>query len=254
MLALSSSLFSPFAVPLLLEDQICHEQDLKLNDPLMDFNHINDWNNFDSFGCVSPLDNNLHSAKHSSGTSSDPSTKKLNHNASERDRRKKLNSLCSTLQSLLPNIDNTKKLSIPATICQVLKYIPQLQSQVERLKLRKETLSSISNQSDSTHCTRQSNVLHPTGQSLPTVSARRIDDSQVVIHICTLKKNRSVFSEVLKIVEGDNLHILNASVITSSENSLFYTLHVQVNGTQRVECEVLSERILSLCKKEEFFP
>ncbi|KAF5191899.1 Transcription factor org2 [Thalictrum thalictroides] len=250
MLALSSSsLFSPFG---LLEDQICHEQDLKLNDPLLDFNHINEWNSFDSFvGCSSPpLDNNLHNAKHSSGTtSSDPSfNKKLNHNASERDRRKKLNSLCSTLQSLLPNIDNTKKLSIPSTICHVLKYIPQLQSQVERLKQRKETLLSISKQNDSsTHYTRQSSVLHSTGQSLPTVSARRIDDSQVVIHICTLKKNRSIFSEVLEIVEGDNnLHILNASVITSSENSLFYTLHVQVNGTQRVECEVLSEKILCL--------
>lgn len=33
--------------------------------------------------------------------------KKLNHNASERDRRKKINSLYSTLRSLLPSADQT---------------------------------------------------------------------------------------------------------------------------------------------------
>lgn len=37
----------------------------------------------------------------------DGTVKKLNHNASERDRRKVFNSLCSSLRSLLPATDHT---------------------------------------------------------------------------------------------------------------------------------------------------
>uniref|UniRef100_K7MY65 BHLH domain-containing protein n=1 Tax=Glycine max TaxID=3847 RepID=K7MY65_SOYBN len=56
--------------------------------------------------------------------------KKLSHNASERDRRKKVNNLVSSLRLLLPVEDQTKKMSIPATVSRVLKYIPELQHQM----------------------------------------------------------------------------------------------------------------------------
>lgn len=47
--------------------------------------------------------------------SSDPSlVKKLNHNASERDRRRKINGLYSSLRSLLPATDQTVSTSIAA--------------------------------------------------------------------------------------------------------------------------------------------
>lgn len=53
------------------------------------------------------VDQNLHT-KLTSINSGDPSmVKKLNHNASERDRRKKINILYSTLRSLLPGEDHT---------------------------------------------------------------------------------------------------------------------------------------------------
>lgn len=53
------------------------------------------------------VDQNL-DTKLTSINSGDPSmVKKLNHNASERDRRKKINILYSTLRSLLPGEDHT---------------------------------------------------------------------------------------------------------------------------------------------------
>ncbi|RZB47760.1 Transcription factor ORG2 [Glycine soja] len=66
--------------------------------------------------------------------------KKLSHNDSERDRRKKVNNLVSSLRLLLPVEDQTKKMSIPATVSRVLKYIPELQHQVQALNKKKEEL------------------------------------------------------------------------------------------------------------------
>ncbi|KVI03452.1 Achaete-scute transcription factor-related protein [Cynara cardunculus var. scolymus] len=69
--------------------------------------------------------------------------KKLNHNASERDRRKRVNDLYAFLRSLLPmSTAQKKKVSIPGTVSHALKYIAELQKEVERLIRKKEQLSS----------------------------------------------------------------------------------------------------------------
>ncbi|CAA6673643.1 unnamed protein product [Spirodela intermedia] len=75
-------------------------------------------------------------------TSEESSTmkRKQSHNAYERDRRKKMNSLYSSLRTLLPESDQSKKLSIPNTVSKVLEYVPDLQRQVERLARKKEEI------------------------------------------------------------------------------------------------------------------
>ncbi|KAK8513431.1 hypothetical protein V6N13_002175 [Hibiscus sabdariffa] len=88
-----------------------------------------------------PLDSQSPAAFFTQTSNFDPCmAKKLNHNASERHRRKKINSMYSSLRSLLPVADQTKKLSFPDTVSHALKYIPELQEQVERLVRKKEEL------------------------------------------------------------------------------------------------------------------
>ncbi|KAF2567929.1 hypothetical protein F2Q68_00023771, partial [Brassica cretica] len=75
--------------------------------------------------------------------------KKLNHNASERERRKKINTMFSSLRSCLPASDQSKKLSVSATVSHALNYIPELQEQVKQLIKKKDDLSfQISGQKD----------------------------------------------------------------------------------------------------------
>ncbi|RZC77651.1 hypothetical protein C5167_001867 [Papaver somniferum] len=191
--------------------------------------------------------------------------KKLNHNASERDRRKKLNNLYSSLRSLLPGSDHTKKLSIPVTVSKVVKYIPDLQKQVDKLIQRKEEiLASISKQQTASGGDQLNNnytirdsksrkVLAVKKQALPTVSANRVDDREVVIQICSLKVNIPLLSEVLLNLEREDFRVLNASAFDSSGDRVFYNLHLQVKDTQSLQCEVLNEKLLSLCGKEVFF-
>ncbi|KAI3844215.1 hypothetical protein MKX03_032286 [Papaver bracteatum] len=187
--------------------------------------------------------------------------KKLNHNASERDRRKKLNNLYSSLRSLLPGSDHTKKLSIPVTVSKVVKYIPDLQKQVDKLIQRKEEiLTSISKQQTASggdhlnnNCAirdgKSRKVLAVKKQSLPTVSANRVDEREVVIQICSLKVNIPLLSEVLLNLEREDFRVLNASAFDSSGDRVFYNLHLQVKDTQSLQCEVLNEKLLSLCGK-----
>ncbi|XP_068662842.1 transcription factor ORG2-like [Aristolochia californica] len=181
----------------------------------------------------------------------DPSTvKKLSHNANERDRRKKLNSLYASLRSLLPGSDQTKKLSIPTTVSRVLKYIPELQKQVELLTQRKEEiLSKMSRQGDKTHPSggkRGPTVV----SSFPTIVVSPIDDRELIVQIYTIDVKRSPLSKVLLNLEEEGLRVLNASAFAFLGDRVFYNLHLQVKGTPTMECGMLSEKLLSLYRSK----
>ncbi|KAK1578342.1 hypothetical protein Q3G72_029484 [Acer saccharum] len=216
------------------------------NNPI---NHQNNYlitQNFESlFSNFDPSDHQLH-------RSNATMVKKLYHNASERDRRKKVNTLYSSLRSLLPAADQTKKLSIPVTISRALKYISELEQQVENLIQKKEELLS-----------RKGDVIHHqekqrkrrVGSSLFSISVSRLSNNEVVIQISTYKLHKNPLSEILLHLEDDHGFLLmDASSFESSGARLFYTLHVdQLESTCRLECEVLSEKLLSIYVREKEF-
>ncbi|CBI30114.3 hypothetical protein VitviT2T_012724 [Vitis vinifera] len=245
MLAFSPPLFSTFGWP--WEDPISHEQNYiyQETEASESFLHLPS----------SEPQAELNYSTPSAAVSGNPTmVKKLNHNASERDRRKKINSLYSSLRSLLPAADQAKKLSIPSTVSRVLKYIPELQKQVERLIQKKEELlSKISRQGDIIHQEKQRKAT--LASSLSAVSANRLSDREIVVQISTFKVHESPLSEVLLNLEEDGLLVINASSFESFGGRVFYNLHLQVEGTHRMECEVLSEKLLSLCeKRRDAFP
>ncbi|WCJ34080.1 basic helix-loop-helix (bHLH) DNA-binding superfamily protein [Euphorbia peplus] len=205
-----------------------------------------------------PNDANLWCSQIQSGayTADSNMVKKLNHNASERDRRKMLNHLYSSLRSLLPASDQFKKLSIPATISQVLKYIPELQQQVERLSERKEKLiSNIHNQNQ--HKNKKLSTKQGTNQ--PLISATKLTETQIVIQISTLISNdvqKCLLSEILNLLEDEEgLSLISSSAFQSFLGRVFFTLHLQVEETHSSECEALCEKLVSLYEKSEvLFP
>ncbi|KAB2065767.1 hypothetical protein ES319_A09G113100v1 [Gossypium barbadense] len=178
--------------------------------------------------------------------------KKLNHNASERHRRKKVNSLFSSLRSLLPLADQMKKVSIPATVSEAVKYIPELQEQVERLVHKKEELLlRIFQQGGIKRC-RDGRC-----SSSATVSINRLSsDSEVVIQI-TLRKDRVQkiqLSEFLHILEEQQgLILLNATSFESfGAGMIFYNIHLQVEPKttyqlRESDIEALRGKLLALC-------
>ncbi|CAL1352234.1 unnamed protein product [Linum trigynum] len=199
--------------------------------------------------------------------------KKLNHNASERHRRKKINTLYSSLRSMLPPTDHhpTKKLSIPNTVSRVLKYIPELQQQVEALeRKKKELLSAISNdkQLDNNkqdgHVDQSPNIIlgdHHHRKNLDTtkksftsssssslmsssstVSTSWLGEQEVMVQISIAQNDNKSnvvphrtfpVSEVLLHLKETGLVLVNSSSFESCRGRVFYNLHLQVEGTRR---------------------
>ncbi|CAB4286416.1 unnamed protein product [Prunus armeniaca] len=235
MLALSPPLFSTTAWP--SEDLLSHDQNYFYRDSSID-------RSAESFLPSHQPQVDLDRSTTISGYSSvSTMAKKLNHNASERERRKKMNSLYSSLRSLLP-ADQGKKLSIPNTISHVLKYIPELQKQVEGLiQNREELLSRASKQEAVMHEEKQ--IKSTARSSLSAVSTYRLSDRAVAIQISTLKTHNNLLSEILLILEEEGLQVLNASSFQSSGGRVFYNIHLEVERADRLECENLSEKLMS---------
>ncbi|XP_022753683.1 transcription factor ORG2-like [Durio zibethinus] len=190
-------------------------------------------------------------------TSFDPCVvKKLNHNASERDRRKKVNTLYSSLSSLLPASDQMKKLSFPATVSRAMKYIPELQEQVERLAQKKEELLlRISQQGGLKRKSRIGRCLNATASI--SINRLRTDSDEVAIQISMEKvvHNKTQLAEMLHYLEQQGFLLLNATSFESFEGMVFYNIHLQLETTYELESDhdALSEKLLTFCvSKEEF--
>ncbi|XP_042474918.1 transcription factor bHLH100-like [Macadamia integrifolia] len=239
-----------------LDDPTVHKHKINvINEPFMSCNY-KDTGTSESFLCFPSSQLLIDHDGPTSTLSGDPEAfKKLNHNASERDRRKRLNGLYFTLQSLLPEGDRTKKLSIPATVSCALKYIPELQKHVQKLTHRKEDiLSSIYKQGDTIKLHKQEKGTGGDWGSLPSVSASKVDEREVVIQICASKAKNIPLSKVLVDLEEVGLQVLSASAIESNGEKVFYNLHLQVKETQRLESEVLSQKLMLMYQNREELP
>ncbi|KAJ9181003.1 hypothetical protein P3X46_009180 [Hevea brasiliensis] len=247
MLALSP-VFSTYGWP--LEDPIGHEQIYFSREAEKTIDTIANSNFFQS---QPPEILELDHFASFTDYSGDPNmVKKLNHNASERHRRKKMNCLYSSLRLLLPAANETKKLSRAATVSWVLKYIPELQQQVERLVQRKEELFSKLSKQDQTQQMKPKKGI--SSSFLSAVSATQISDSEVVIQISTYGVRTSPLSEILLYLEEEGLSLINSSSFESFGGRVFFNLHLQAKGGYKLEQEVLSEKLVSLYKEGKGFP
>ncbi|KAG2258268.1 hypothetical protein Bca4012_021602 [Brassica carinata] len=171
--------------------------------------------------------------------------KKLNHNANERDRRMKTNSLFSSLRSCLPGPDEPK-LSIPQTLSRSLQYIPELKEQVKKLiQKKKDLLLPVSGQRES-YVKPQPKVV---ASYVSTVFATKLRGNEVMVHISSSKIHNFSIYKVLSGLEEDGFDLVNISSSSSRGERLFYTLHLQVDKIDNYKpiCEeLISQRILYL--------
>ncbi|XP_010543164.1 PREDICTED: transcription factor ORG3-like isoform X2 [Tarenaya hassleriana] len=196
------------------------------------------------------------------GKSDKTAAKKLGHNASERDRRKKINALFSSLRSLLPSSDHSK-LSLPATVSHALNYIGELQEQIKKLIQKKEELLlGLSRQTDiiTSHKGRDDDDDDDHGHDHDTpvkamnvgfasiVSATRLGETELMVQISSPKTVKCSFSNVLTGLEEDGFVLIDASSSLSRGDRLFYTLHFQaeVGDNYKLNVQDLSDKLLSL--------
>ncbi|KAG2594240.1 protein IRON-RELATED TRANSCRIPTION FACTOR 2-like isoform X1 [Panicum virgatum] len=192
-----------------------------------------------------PTGNPTSSGGYGSGGGSGGSHRKHSHNAYERDRRKQLNELYSSLRSLLPDADHTKKLSIPTTVSRVLKYIPELQKQVDNLERRKKEL---------TNANCKPGVLNTSQIVTPIVSATCLNDTEIMVQV-SLHSNVAAtslpLSKCIKVMENEGLHLISSSTYSTFDNRTFYSLHVQRSQrTMKEECPAFCDELERIIKKK----
>ncbi|KAL8172184.1 hypothetical protein V2J09_023988 [Rumex salicifolius] len=158
--------------------------------------------------------------------------KKQDHNASERIRRMKINGLYSSLRSLLPSTDQTKKLSIPVTVGRAIKYIPELQNQVQELIEKKEKLLPRATTSVFSQAYINKTSISSSSSVMPiSVEAIQLGNGEISIQISALKSNAIVVpvSEVLReLEEEDDVVVVDVSSSESSVGRVFHRIHLMV--------------------------
>ncbi|KAI3788335.1 hypothetical protein L2E82_01096 [Cichorium intybus] len=235
-------------------NDISKEVEANSYDPFLDFHKYDDTQHD-----FTP-ENSTSSGGLVNGGSADPLlvVKKLNHNASERHRRKRVNDLYAFLRSLLPlSSDQKKKVSIPGTVSRALKYIPELQKEVEILIRKKEKLSSYSSSKASL---RQEGMKHKScrdstieRKASVVSSVRVLGAKEVVIQLISStdhminRKEIGLLSKVLECLEQeDGFILLNATTSRSSGEAMsISTLHLQVQGDDTIDAERLKEKLSS---------
>ncbi|KAF8102098.1 hypothetical protein N665_0201s0385 [Sinapis alba] len=171
--------------------------------------------------------------------------KKLHHNANERNRRKKINCLFSSLRSCLPGSDEPKKLSIPKTVTRSVQYIQELQEQVNKLVQKKEDLVARVSGQRERYVKPQAKVV---ASYVSTVFATKLRDNEVMVQISSSKIHICSIFNVLSGLEEDGFALVDVSSSSSRGERLFYTLHLQVDKiyNYKLICEELSQKILYL--------
>ncbi|EOA21373.1 hypothetical protein CARUB_v10001734mg [Capsella rubella] len=194
------------------------------------------------------------SLSHSNGTNSNSNNdqeedrgtlleKKLNHNASERDRRRKLNALYSSLRALLPPADQKRKLSIPMTVARVVKYIPEQKQELQRLSRRKvELLKRISRKTHQEQLRNKATMESIDSSSSQPIVANWLTDTEIAVQIATSKWTS--VSDMLLRLEENGLHVISVSSSVSSTARIFSTLHLQMIGDCKVRLEELINGML----------
>ncbi|KAI4300878.1 hypothetical protein L6164_034205 [Bauhinia variegata] len=240
MLALSPPLFSTTGWLLELEEAINHNQN----------NLYNDTETSDHYSFPEQPRPEVGLERSTPPSPAATVVKKLNHNASERDRRKKINSLYSSLRSLLPKADQMKKLSIPGIISRVLKYVPDLQQEVEGLVKKKEDLVMKISRKGGV-ATKESQRKIALRNSFFAVSTSRLNDCEAFIQISSIKAHKTPLSEVLLCLEKEGPLLLNASSFETFGRRGFYNLHFQVEKSYKLDSDILSEKLMSIYEKKE---
>ncbi|XP_073128724.1 transcription factor bHLH160 [Henckelia pumila] len=180
--------------------------------------------------------------------------KKMDHNAKERIRRMKINASFLALRALLPDSRRSKKRwSAPSVVDRALKYIPELQNQIQELKSKKQSYEQ--------HESSPKNINElPTSSNLDdehcSISISTINRNEAIVQICMPRlinnidefRKDSAFANMLQKVEDEGYLISSASTLCVGETRICHHLHIQVNGNLSEDedyVEELREKLLS---------
>ncbi|MBA0811956.1 hypothetical protein Gohar_025967 [Gossypium harknessii] len=142
----------------------------------------------------------------------------------ERNRRNQMKALYSELNSLVPHYNSRVHLSLLLFLllvyCEAANYIKRLQTNLERMKQRKDSLISGG---------QSMNIASSRPGFSPKVPQIQIHEmgSSLVIGLTTDTHSRFIFNDTIRILHEEGADIVNASFSVVG-NTAFHTIHLTV--------------------------
>ncbi|XWS15749.1 hypothetical protein CRYUN_Cryun34aG0028700 [Craigia yunnanensis] len=150
-----------------------------------------------------------------------PSSSRTDRKLIERNRRNQMKALYSRLNSLVPHHNSREPASLPDQLEEAANYIKRLQTNLERMKERKDSLMGVE---ISTNTTRSSS-----GPKSPEIQIHEMGSS-LVIGLTTGANSQSIFNETIRILHEEGAEVVNAS-FSVVDDTVFHTIHLTVGET-----------------------
>ncbi|XP_038902351.1 transcription factor bHLH162-like [Benincasa hispida] len=164
---------------------------------------------------------------------------KVERKVMEKNRRNKMKSLYTNLNSLLPiSHSNELPLTVLDQIDKAIKYIKSLEINLKKDEEKKERLlrkSKLSSSSSSYTALSMS-----PNRNVPELKIKEMG-SAVEVVLTTGLEDRSIFYEIIRIFDEERVEIINISY-SILENTIIYSLHTEIEdvvyefgGTKLIE-------------------
>ncbi|GLU22997.1 hypothetical protein SLE2022_390320 [Rubroshorea leprosula] len=138
----------------------------------------------------------------------------------ERNRRNQMKALYSKLNSLVPHQNSREPMSLPDQLDEATNYIKKLQTNLERMKERKDGLMGM---------VRRRNASRSSGIKCPEIKIQEMDSALEVVLITGLD-GQFIFNETIRILHEEGADIVNASFSVVND-IIFHTIHCKVGDS-----------------------
>ncbi|KAG8368789.1 hypothetical protein BUALT_Bualt15G0083300 [Buddleja alternifolia] len=131
-----------------------------------------------------------------------------------------------------------KRMGAPAIVDRVLKYIPEMENEVEELRSKKENVQSAAAAKNKKKIIIDNSSQYQNDHL--TVSVNKVNDEEAIVQMCMAKEDHddqdqdriSAFTNLLKSVEDDEgICIKTASTNYVCDTRICYHLHIQVTSS-----------------------
>ncbi|KAK6264715.1 Myc-type [Theobroma cacao] len=146
-----------------------------------------------------------------------PNSSRTDRKLIERNRRNQMKALYSKLNSLIPHHNSRESTSLPDQLGEAANYIKRLQTNLERMKERKDSLLGVE---------RSMNTSRSSGPRSPQIMIQEMGSS-LVIGLTTCSSSQFIFNETIRILHEEGAEIVNAS-FSVVDDTVFHTIHLTV--------------------------
>ncbi|GAY34525.1 hypothetical protein CUMW_011940 [Citrus unshiu] len=182
-----------------------------------------------------------------------PSSSRTDRKTIERNRRNQMKALYSTLNSLVPHQRPMEATSLPDQLDEATKYIKRLQTNLERMKERKERLMGIEkpDAAAATSSSGNSSGTITTGLRSPQIEIHEMGSALEVV-LTTGLDFQFMFIETIRLLHEEGVEIVNAS-FNVVEDTIFHTIHSKIgdSGSDHDASARISERLKKFGQDEQ---